>query len=523
MHRVLAVHPDADVLDLMAGVLDEKYPDLILVPVRNAAHAADQCRAQNELEEPFRLIVVFYSIAQDFRTPRNERENRGLDFLESLAQLGHADVPKILIAPSVTNELLSRMDHVPHCRLLLIDKPETFEQAFVDAVGNAVQHTEDEVDSEAESKQVKVVLSLNLERQSWEYQLKCVGFEYSKPAGSLQVDPRSLARLVSRSQRFGRNVNNGDWERELLEIGQDFGMMLLRGNPQFSNELQYAQGRAGGREKKSICFNIEKSVHPAALEALTDPEEESFWMLQVPMYRRLIRSGQSALERSALFSDRARRAEQFTALIIESPTEGVVDKLTDPDGQPLQLPSLEFVTEEASRVEALLRGKARQLRRLCPTDTPTGKSFRNYVQDVLRSEQWDLVHYVGHCHYDEAAGKGYLLFPNEYAEPLDVEIFNTWLEHARTRFLYMSGCKSSEAGFVFELARLQIPGILGFRWPIDDKAALDFASTFYEQLFQNDSRPCLERAFTATRRGIRELHKEDRIWAAAMLMLQDPD
>ena len=37
MHRVLAVHPDADVLDLMAGALDEKYPDLILVPVRNAA------------------------------------------------------------------------------------------------------------------------------------------------------------------------------------------------------------------------------------------------------------------------------------------------------------------------------------------------------------------------------------------------------------------------------------------------------------------------------------------------------
>ena len=42
MHRVLAVHPDADVLDLMASTLDENYPDLILVPVRNAAHAADQ-------------------------------------------------------------------------------------------------------------------------------------------------------------------------------------------------------------------------------------------------------------------------------------------------------------------------------------------------------------------------------------------------------------------------------------------------------------------------------------------------
>src|SRR5438309_11135163 len=113
MHRVVAVHPDADVLDLMASALDEKYPDLILVPVRNAAHAADQCRAQNEMGEPFRLIVSFYSIAPDFRTPRNEGENRGLNFLESLQEIGHGDVPKILIAPSVTNELFSRMDHVP--------------------------------------------------------------------------------------------------------------------------------------------------------------------------------------------------------------------------------------------------------------------------------------------------------------------------------------------------------------------------------------------------------------------------
>ena len=120
------------------------------------------------------------------------------------------------------------------------------------------------------------------------------------------------------------------------------------------------------------------------------------------------------------------------------------------------------------------------------------------MQEVLKTDHWDLVHYAGHSYYDEKEGGGYLFFPGDFAEPLEIQMFNTHLENAQTRFVYLSGCQSSEAGFVFELAKLQIPGVLGFRWPINDNPALEFARKFYGELFKNGS-PCVEKAFLETR------------------------
>ena len=518
MRKALAVHFDADMLDLMASALKEKFPDLITERVRNAADAMDQCRAQTG--DPFRVVIAYDSIAPDFRTPRNESEDKGMEFLESLERVGHGDVPKILIAPTAGNSLLLRVARLRNGSLMLNEHSDSFEASFVDIVTRALEHPPD--DFQDQEKEIKVVFSLNLEKECWEYELKGVGFDYKmmKPL-ALQVDSLMFRRLVNRSRRAGENLN--DWEQNLLEIGQDLGGLLLYGNPGFLTELLNAQAEAGGAGRKSICFSIEKSVHQAALEALTDPKEENFWMLQVPMYRRLIRSGQGALQRPVLFRERRRRPESFSALIIESPAEGVVETLTDKKGRPLQLDPLENVTPEAAAVEQILGKRASRLKRIGPKDIPVGRKFKDYLQEVLRAEPWDLVHYAGHSHYDETTGKGHLFFPGEFVEELDMEIFNTYLDHAKTRFIYLGGCKSSEAGFVFELARLQIPGVLGFRWPINDRVALEFAKKFYESLFETIAPPCLEKAFLSTRCAIRKTHKEDKIWAAAMLILQDTD
>src|SRR5712671_980507 len=103
MRKALAVHPDADMLDLMASALKDKFPDLITERVRSAADATDQCRAQ--MGDPFGVVIANYSIAPDFRTPRNEAEKKGMEFLESLETVGHGDVPTILIAPTASNSL----------------------------------------------------------------------------------------------------------------------------------------------------------------------------------------------------------------------------------------------------------------------------------------------------------------------------------------------------------------------------------------------------------------------------------
>jgi hypothetical protein len=209
-------------------------------------------------------------------------------------------------------------------------------------------------------------------------------------------------------------------------------------------------------------------------------------------------------------------------LIIESPAEGDVDGLSDWKGRPLWLEQLGNVAEEANVVEEILSKNAQRVRRIGPKSPSAGSSFKNYVRDVLYEDHWDLVHYAGHSHYDEERGKGYLFLPGEFVEALDIELLNTYLERAQTRFIYLSGCQSSETGFVFELARMQIPAVLGFRWPIHDLPASKFAHRFYEELFRSRA-PCLEKAFLATRCAIRDMFHRDKIWAAAILILQDTD
>src|ERR1035441_5486915 len=108
MRKVLAVHPDADMLDLMAGALRDRFPDVMMEGVRNALAATDQCRAQ--MRDPFRVVISNYSIAPDFKTRRNEADDKGIEFLESLEGLGHGEVPKILIAPTATNVFIARLD-----------------------------------------------------------------------------------------------------------------------------------------------------------------------------------------------------------------------------------------------------------------------------------------------------------------------------------------------------------------------------------------------------------------------------
>ena len=115
MRKIMAVHPDMDMLDEMDDLLTERFPrDVIMDKVRNEAEA--RIRWQ-EAESAYQAIIVNHSIAPDVRTARNEAEDRGLTFLESFEALGLGDIPKILIAPAATVKILSRKYALRRCRL----------------------------------------------------------------------------------------------------------------------------------------------------------------------------------------------------------------------------------------------------------------------------------------------------------------------------------------------------------------------------------------------------------------------
>ena len=70
---------------------------------------------------------------------------------------------------------------------------------------------------------------------------------------------------------------------------------------------------------------------------------------------------------------------------------------------------------------------------------------------------------------------------------------------------------------MFQLARKNIPAVLGFRWEIDDKKAHEFAIKFYEHLFGDNK--LLEYAFLEARKDMYFEYPHDRIWASPMLVM----
>jgi hypothetical protein len=90
----------------------------------------------------------------------------------------------------------------------------------------------------------------------------------------------------------------------------------------------------------------------------------------------------------------------------------------------------------------------------------------------------------------------------------------------KTHFLYLSSCESAFEQFFFELARHEVPAVLGFRWKVEDLYGFEFAQRFYEAFFQEAPRRRLEHAFLEARRKVKTKYGDKKIWASPMMVLQ---
>jgi hypothetical protein len=153
---------------------------------------------------------------------------------------------------------------------------------------------------------------------------------------------------------------------------------------------------------------------------------------------------------------------------------------------------------------------------------PQRGSFRRVLSDMFaEKEPWHLVHYAGHSHYADKLG--YLVLPHvgsaadDDAEPdyVGSSDFARWLR--RTRFMYLSSCRGSSQGFVYDLCKQRVPAVAGFRWNIDDDKAQRHSQTFYEELFATRS---IEAALFAAWNHMYGRHRKNPVWAASQLVLQ---
>jgi hypothetical protein len=451
--------------------------------------------AKRALPGDFKLVITPLRIRRTPTSPVSGNEQRGLDLLKWMGE-NQMRIPSLLVAPSYPDEL---SDTSPSLEWI----------HFVMSGGDMIQQITKRsrsLVSNMPSKCLNVEVRVT-DATHWAVKLSGKGFRHESDH-DLVLDERTMNDVIDYSSDLS-DPRLRNWEKRLRKTGEKLGQALWS-NQEFSSDLLQAVMKAGGEEYSRVRFSVTPGVHELALEAILCPKSnEKYWMLQAPVYRRLL--SQPPGGGGTLFEG----GERIECLIIEAPVSGLVQ---NPD---ISLDELTSISAECQTLHSLLKQKQATFNLADPVHVrpePGQPSMAKRVQELLESRDWGIVHYAGHSYYDADQESGYFFLPGDSGAGVDsVEItkFSGWLR--RAKFVYLSSCKSGAGRFMFELASRNVSNLVGFRWPIDDGLAAEYSRVFYETLFTKRS---FEQAFLKGRKEMYESYPDDRIWAAPLLIMQ---
>ncbi len=514
--KVLLVLRDSDAEDLMRELLDEELKERSASnepPVYTCVHNEGEAK-QHLTSHQYDLLVAQACIPADGKTSPVEVETRGLSVLEFVRTEG-LGLPCILLAKMADGRMNTAVERLDRCGL--VEEGGLLQKRLNGCLDRILRPVNlKPADEEAQTEIVDVRIVLRKTSKGY-YAIQRTGPRfYQTPATELVVDEKRFKDLLDDSTDLELNMEYKRWMDKLRRIGEGLLEELLR-NPKFSRDF-WAITEAH-IERSRFFFDIDEGFHPIALEAIVDHDSKRFWMLEAPVIRRL----PYPAVRRPIFTDAQTRNAPINCLIIEAAEVGYAREIDR------NFELLSNVAQEAAWLQDFLEAKEQtkpivpigRVLRVDEKKVPKGKSFRDHVEQILTaSGPWHLVHYGGHSYYRER--KGYVIFPGPrggrvHGQAVDIEEFGQWLRH-ETRFVYMSSCHSSESDIIFELARNGVPAIVGFRWDVDDERAVEHARSFYTDLLARSK--SVEYAFLKARQETYEKYKEDKTWAAPMLILQ---
>lgn len=508
-HRVLLVFSDADQSWLLKEVLTEAFDAAGLEPVigleRNKSGAWRRFS-----REPADLIITHLHIAEDARTPLSEEAQLGLALLHQV-QEHQPRIPSILVSPFLDQDIIDAVNALRQCRLLQEGGP-TWQERIVELARQELLHNPSPA-----KKKINLEFYVDLDKDEWHMVCSGDGIICDETPIPLNVDIKEIKKLID----WGKRVEMlkeywPDWEKQLQDIGEVLVKQIFYNNRAVDNTFAVLKEKVGGIENFSVRFHVDKGIHPLILEAILEPDykyKDEYWMLKAPICRRISVRQQN---NSPLFEDEETRSgrSKINCLVIESDVgEAYVEDIDD------TLLPLENVSREVEWLQNELQENRNDYAIGHIERVPGAECSKQRIEALLTGgRQWHLVHFAGHSYFDKKHHDGYVFFPGqEQVEALSIDMFSQWLRKAKTRFIYMSSCHSSNEDFVYKLVTNQVPSTVGYRWDIDDDKAADHAEIFYSSLFRERS---LEKAFLKTFQEMRQRYKEHIIWAAPLLVMQ---
>jgi outer membrane protein assembly factor BamD (BamD/ComL family) len=155
---------------------------------------------------------------------------------------------------------------------------------------------------------------------------------------------------------------------------------------------------------------------------------------------------------------------------------------------PRDLPSLD-VAREKQRVETALGDLQKQ--RLIDLKWLEGQTWRD-LQRAMRSGPWHIFHFIGHGGFDSNADEGVIALADETGcaqRMLATELGRLLADHRSLRLVLLNSCEGARGSEhdVFSstaaiLVRRGLPAVVAMQYEITDRAAVEFARSFYEAL-----------------------------------------
>ena len=526
--------------------LDHEGRDIETVVVAKHMEAA----ARRLAEEDYPLLVCALNIPEDGSAPRDIENALGLELARSRSESGQET---ILVLPAADPDVLVEIDRISHCR-------------SIDFSGNWAARLEAQTCTSLQSHNgataavpeaaangtaaptlgyFKIIIDQARRRvlyETWtdnpnsldEVRKECD----CRPQDLQEIfeDTALIAEVLESSSFMPEQVDV--WWKSFRHIGKKAARLIELAA--LDAPLRSLAKEVGGIEQVRLIFEADRRSQSIPLEAVAIGEENEFYVgdrkylaLTLPVFRTVTTNNMvdGTRPRLPLFATRAVEGNPINCLVIDATSEGTA---LLPDGTVEQLPPMTEGTRECDEVLSKLKELQRsaivgQVERV-PRTSGEALSKGQLIEALkCRGEwqgagPWDLVHFCGHSglHPKEGNDKAYIYVPSACnpgydAEGIDILRFARLLPEVK--FLYLSSCCSADRGFIYELARKQIPAVLGFRWQLNDSTAATFADNFYDNLFTSDEAQDLVSAFKVSQELTHETHEQDNTWASAMLMV----
>ncbi|MFN8494026.1 MAG: SUMF1/EgtB/PvdO family nonheme iron enzyme [Caldilineaceae bacterium] len=158
-----------------------------------------------------------------------------------------------------------------------------------------------------------------------------------------------------------------------------------------------------------------------------------------------------------------------------------------------------------------------------------GQTWRD-LQRALRRGPWHIFHFTGHGMFDtvrdegmvalaDADGKAHLFSATDLGRLL--------VDHQTLRLVLLNSCESAQsgardifAGTAATLIRRGLPAVVAMQYAITDRAAIEFAQTFYESLADQLA---IDAAVAEARKAISVGITNSLEWGTPVLHLRAPD